>query len=101
MKFCFKKSVCVTLAAVFAAMLFASCGVDTSVKQDEESSKDYVVSVTDEKEDKERTHTARSVYGPDDTHPSDHQQRQGGVHDNLGDRHVCHLHLSHRRGIPR
>ena len=53
MKFSFKKSVCITLATVLAAMLFASCGVDTSVKQDDESSKDYVVSVTDEKEEKE------------------------------------------------
>ena len=53
MKFSFIKSVCITLAAVFAAMLFASCGVDTSVKQDEESSKGYVVSVTEEKEDQE------------------------------------------------
>ena len=53
MKFNFKKSICITLAAVIAAVLFASCGVDTSVKQDDESSKDYVVSVTEEKKEEE------------------------------------------------
>lgn len=41
------------LAALMFAMLFASCGVDPNVKQDEEATKDYAVKINEEKEEKE------------------------------------------------
>ena len=48
-----KMTVCFMLVAVMIAMLFASCGVDPNVKQEEEATKDYAVQISEEEEEEE------------------------------------------------
>ena len=48
-----KMTVCFMLAAVMIARLFASCGVDPNVKQEEEATKDYAVKFSEEEEEVE------------------------------------------------
>lgn len=55
MKCNLKKSVSAVLAALIFATVFAACSADTSVKQDEKSGDDYVVSITEEQEEKEQS----------------------------------------------
>lgn len=53
MKIIFKKTACITLAALMAAVILASCGVDPNVKQEEEATKDYSVNISEDGKEKE------------------------------------------------